>query len=125
MGRHTGLALMHVVHPNQLGQAGVSLFALYQMMGHDADNVATMLQYRVSQCTHQADFCTTIDQAMAAQCQFTAERLSSGHESRVSTCAGAQVDTESRHVFSFADKSLAWLRAGNRSPRTRRRAIDQ
>ena len=70
---HHGLALVHRLHHNQLGQAAVGQLLRLQEARDDADGRTAPDQHGVGDGAHQADVAAAVDQAESAARQGGAE----------------------------------------------------
>ncbi|MNV31532.1 hypothetical protein D3C71_1228440 [compost metagenome] len=67
---HHGLALVHILHQMQFGQAAVRLFLLLQQLGNHADHAAAAGQHLIGDDAHDADHRSAVHQAQVALDQF-------------------------------------------------------
>lgn len=70
---HHGLALVHVLHQVQFGQAAMGLFLFLQQFRDHADHAAAAGQHLVGDDAHDANDRAAIDQAEVALDQFTGQ----------------------------------------------------
>jgi len=70
---HHGLALAHILHQMQFGQAQVRLFLLLQHLGNHADHSAAAGQHFIGDDAHDADDRSAIHQAQVPFDQFAGQ----------------------------------------------------
>jgi len=94
MRSHGSLAFVHVVDPDQPGQAMVRDFALDEMFRHHTDHFTAFGETGVGQPAHQSVTGAAIDQAPAASGDRRAECVRRFGETGIFAFTRAQINTD-------------------------------